>query len=419
MFSKNFPSSGQRTRLSQLFLYCFFLASLGSFSVFAQHSAVRSQSTAPAGKRGTAPADRPDRVTPARVTPDRVTIRYARGFTIQYFRNYKLVSIISPFEKKVDTVRYVLVQRGTPIPKGYSGSQVIQIPLRHMVLMSSMHVGLASFLGAEGQIVGLGNLKYVSSPKVIQRIDAGKVQEVGHDQTLNEEQLVTLQPDLLMATGSPTAQMNRYQTLRNAGIPVLINSEWVETTPLGRAEWVKLMAALLNKETLVNQKFAQVERDYNRLATLARSVTSKPTLISGMNAKDAWFVPDGDSYVTRFFLDAGGSYPWVNRRTTGSLPLNFEAVYPIALKADYWLNIGLNGVNSKKDVLAKDIRYADFNSFKSGQMYSYGKRMNSRGANDYWESGAVNPHLVLADLIKIMHPELLPKHKLVYYKQLN
>jgi iron complex transport system substrate-binding protein len=288
-----------------------------------------------------------------------------------------------------------------------------------MVLMSSMHVGLAGFLGAEEQIIGLGNLKYVSSPKVIQRIDAGKIQEIGHDQTLNEEQLVALQPDLLMATGSPTAQLNRYQTLRNAGVPVLINSEWVERTPLGRAEWVKLMAALLNKEAFVNQKFEQVEREYNRLTALSRSVTFKPTLISGMNAKDAWFVPDGDSYVTRFFLDAGGTYPWVNRRTTGSLPLNFEAVYPIALKADYWLNIGLNGVDSKKDVLAKDIRYADFNPFKSGQLYSYGKRVNSRGANDYWESGAVNPHRVLADLIKILHPELLPKHQLIYYKQLN
>ncbi|WP_461142044.1 ABC transporter substrate-binding protein [Spirosoma pomorum] len=356
--------------------------------------------------------------TNKRIT-NQVTVRHARGFTIQYVGNYKLVSIISPFEKKADTIRYVLVQRGAPAPKGYSASQIIQIPLRRIVLMSSMHVGLAGFLGAEEQIIGLGNLKYVSSPKVIQRIDAGKIQEVGHDQTLNEEQLVALQPDLLMATGSPTAQMNRYQMLRNAGVPVLINSEWVERTPLGRAEWVKLMAALLNKEALVNQRFEQVEREYIRLAALARSVTQKPSLISGMNSKDAWFVPDGDSYVTRFFLDAGGTYPWVNRRTTGSLPLNFEAVYPIALKADYWLNIGLNGVDSKKDVLAKDVRYADFNAFKSGQMYSYGKRVNSRGANDYWESGAVNPHRVLADLIKILHPELLPNHQLIYYKQVN
>lgn len=358
---------------------------------------------------------------PQRTIPTRpqVAIRYARGFTIRYSGPYKFVSIMSPFDKSVDTVRYVLVPRGTPAPKGYAASQVIDIPLRSIVAMSSMHVGLAEFLGAEDLIVGLGNLKYVSSPKVIQRIDAGKVREVGRDQTINDEQVITMQPDLLMAMGSPTARLDHYRTIRGAGVPVLINSEWVETTPLGRAEWVKLLAALLNKETLVNQKFAKVEQEYNRLAALTKPVASKPTIISGMNSKDAWFVPDGDSYMTRFFLDAGGKYPWVNRRATGSLPLNFEAVYPVALTADYWLNVGMMSVDSKQSVLAKDVRYADFKAFKTGRLYSYTKRVNSRGSNDFWESGAVNPHLVLADLIRILHPDLLPKHQLVYYQQLK
>ncbi len=358
----------------------------------------------------------PQRTVPAR---PQVVIRYAKGFTIRYSGPYKFVSIMSPFDKSVDTVRYVLVPRGTPAPKGYAASQVIDIPLRSIVAMSSMHVGLAEFLGAEDLIVGLGNLKYVSSPKVIQRIDAGKVREVGRDQTVNDEQVITMQPDLLMAMGSPTARLDHYRTIRGAGVPVLINSEWVETTPLGRAEWVKLLAALLNKETLVNQKFAKVEQEYNRLAALTKPVPSKPTIISGMNSKDAWFVPDGDSYMTRFFLDAGGKYPWVNRRATGSLPLNFEAVYPVALTADYWLNVGMMSVDSKQSVLAKDVRYADFKAFKTGRLYSYTKRVNSRGSNDFWESGAVNPHLVLADLIRILHPDLLPKHQLVYYQQLK
>ncbi len=353
------------------------------------------------------------------IETNQVTIRYARGFSIKYAGNYKIVSIISPFEKSVDTLKYVLVQRGTPLPKGYASSQIIHIPLRSLVGMSSMHVGLVSFLGAEDLLVGLGNLKYVSSPKVIRRIEAGKIKEVGHDQTINEELLITMQPDLFMAMGSPVARIDRYRTLREAGIPVLINSEWIETTPLGRAEWVKLMAALLNKEKLVNQKFAQVEQEYNRMATLGRNVKTKPSIVCGMNSKDAWFVPDGDSYMTRFFGDAGGSYPWTNRKTKGSLPLNFEAVYPVALKADYWLNVSMATVESKQAVLDKDARYADFKAFKTGNLYSYSKRINSRGSNDFWESGAVSPHLVLADLIKILHPDLLPKHELVYYKQLK
>lgn len=99
--------------------------------------------------------------------------------------------------------------------------------------------------------------------------------------------------------------------------------------------------------------------------------------------------------------------------------MNFEAVYPIALKADYWLNVSMTTVDSKQAVLDKDARYADFKAFKTGNLYSYSKRVNSRGSNDFWESGAVSPHLVLADLIKIMHPDLLPNHQLVYYKQLK
>ena len=350
---------------------------------------------------------------------EKVAIHHAKGFSIKYFTNYKVVTIVSPFEKTADTVRYVLVQRGTAHPKGFSSNQIIEIPIRNLVAMSSMHVGLISFLDAEDILVGLGDLKYVSSPKVIERIKAGKIAELGKGQSINEEKLITMHPDLLMAMGSPVARMDRYTTVNEAGVPVLINSEWVETTPLGRAEWVKLMAALLNKEKEVNEKFAQVEKEYNRLTALTRNVSPKPSLISGINSKDAWFVPDGDSYMTKFFHDAGATYHWSNTKATGSLPLNFEAVYPIALKADFWLNVGIGNLESKQDVLAKDARYADFKAFKTGQIYSYSKQINERGSNAFWESGAVNPQVVLADLIKILHPNLLPKHELVYYKQIK
>lgn len=351
--------------------------------------------------------------------PEKTTISHARGFTISYHGHYKVVKIMSPFEQSIDTLAYILLQRGTPRPIGYRDSQVIEIPVRSMVAMSSLHIGLAGFLGCEDILTGMGNLKYVSSPKVISRIRAGKIVEVGKDQGLNEELLVGMHPDLIMATGSPVSKISRYESLHQAGIPVLVNTEWVETTPLGRAEWVKLLAALINREGAVNRKFAAVEQEYNKLAALTRQVRTRPSLISGMNSKDAWYVPNGDSYVCRFFRDAGGSYHWSGTKATGSLPLSFESVYPVALEADYWLNVSIGNVRTKQDVLARDARYADFNAFKSNHIYSYNKRMNAQGANDYWESGAVNPHLVLADLIRILHPELLPKHELVYYQSIQ
>jgi iron complex transport system substrate-binding protein len=351
--------------------------------------------------------------------PEKAKVAYAKGFKITYHDHFKVVKIMSPFEKSTDTLTYVLVQRGTPRPIGYKDSQVIEIPVRSMVAMSSLHIGLVGFLGCEDILTGMGNLKYVSSAKVLDRIRSGKIVEVGKDQGLNEELLVSMHPDLIMATGSPVSKVSRYESLHQAGIPVMVNSEWVETTPLGRAEWVKLLAALTNKEGEVNRKFASVEQEYKRLVQLTRKVATRPSLITGMNSKDAWYVPNGDSYVNCFFRDAGASYHWSDTKATGSLPLSFETVYPVALQADFWLNVSIGNIRTKKDVLARDVRYADFKSFKANRIYSYNNRMNAQGANDYWESGAVNPHLVLADLIRIIHPELLPKHELVYYKSIN
>ncbi|WP_291044691.1 ABC transporter substrate-binding protein [Dyadobacter sp. 50-39] len=351
--------------------------------------------------------------------PEKVRVAHAKGFKITYHKHYKVVKIMSPFEKSTDTLTYVLVQRGTPRPIGYRDSQLIEIPVRSMVAMSSLHIGLIGFLGCEHILSGMGNLKYVSSEKVLARIRSGKIVEVGKEQGLNEELLVSMHPDLIMATGSPVSRVSRYESLHQAGIPVMVNSEWVETTPLGRAEWVKLLAALINGEAEVNRKFADVEKEYERLARMTRNVKTRPGLITGMNSKDAWNVPNGDSYVSRFFRDAGASYHWSGTKATGSLRLSFETVYPVALQADFWLNVSIGNVQTKEDVLARDVRYADFKAFKTNRIYSYNNRMNTQGANDYWESGAVNPHLVLADLIRIIHPELLPKHELIYYKSIN
>jgi len=346
-------------------------------------------------------------------------INHAQGFTITYHNNYKIVSILSPLETGTDTSKYILLERGTARPKGFEKAQVIEIPLRNIVATSSMHVALLEFLDSQDIITGLSNPEYIYSAKVQALIKAGNVANIGRDQGLNDEKLVEMNPDVLMAMGGPGTKTDHYRVLAQAGIPVLINSEWIEKTPLARAEWVKLVAALVNKEKLVNEKFGKIEMEYARLAQLAKKVKDKPSIISGLNTKDAWFLPNGDSYMAQFFQDAGGDYHWSSTKSTGSLPLNFESVYPVALEADAWLNVGFDKNDTKANILAQDSRYSDFKAYKSGRMFSYNGRVNDQGANDFFESGTVNPHTVLADLIKILHPELLPGHDLVYYKQLK
>jgi iron complex transport system substrate-binding protein len=351
--------------------------------------------------------------------PHQVSIKHARGFTIDYFQNYKVVKVINPFEKTTDTTTYILLQRGATLPQNAGRATIIEIPVRSLALTSSMHIGLLSYLDSEDVLTGLSSLQYVFSPKVLAMIDAKKVAEIGKEQGINEERLVAMRPDLLMTTGNPGARVEQYALLSEAGIPVISNSEWVEKTPLARAEWVKLMAALLNKEELVNHKFADTEQRYEQLVHLASGVTKKPVILSGLNTKDVWYMPNGNSYMAQFFKDAGGNFPWKSTSDAGSIPLSFETVYPTALTADFWMNVGFDPNDTKSSILAQDTRYSDFKAFKIGNVFSYNNRVNARRSNDFFENGNVEPDVVLADLISILHPELLPKHKLVYYKQLK
>jgi iron complex transport system substrate-binding protein len=344
-------------------------------------------------------------------------IKYAKGFNIVYYKDFKQVNIYNYEGNRVDTAQYLLIKRGGAIPDGFPDAHVIETPVRSIIGMSSMHVALIDFAGADDLLTGLGNVKYASSPKVRQYIATGKIKEVGQESNLNNEMVLTMHPDVIMAVGNVNAKVNRFKVLTDAGIAVIQNSEFLESTPLGRAEWVKLMGALVGKEALVAQKFDAMETEYNRLVQLTKTVGSRPHVITTMPVKGTWYVPEGNSYLTHFIQDAGGSSKWADVKGIGTLPLSFELVAPEALKADFWLNIGY--VNSKQEMIGRDSRFADFKPFKTGNVYNYNKKVNAAGANDYWESGAVNPHVVLSDLIRIIHPELLPNHELVYYKQLK
>jgi iron complex transport system substrate-binding protein len=191
----------------------------------------------------------------------------------------------------------------------------------------------------------------------------------------------------------------------------------METSPLGKAEWVKVMAALLNKEQLANQKFNAVSKKYNELEAAVDKAEEKPLVINNLPYKGAWFVPGGGSFTANFLRDAQADYPWFDNSSTGGLRKGFESVYKVGLHADVWLNPG--AAKSKEEILAKDSRFKDFKSFQNGAIYNNNRRMSPAGGNDFWESGVVHPEIILADLIKIFHPNILPGHELYYYQQIN
>jgi len=286
-----------------------------------------------------------------------------------------------------------------------------------MVCTSTTHIALNSFLGTENMISGISGGDYVSNPKVLQLIEHKKIMEVGNAEgQLNKEKIIVLSPTIIMVTGgySQTAEKKTYQ---EAGITMVDNFDWLETHPLGRAEWTKFLSYFMNKEAQAEQKFNEVEKEYLRLTNLTENLKNKPKTITGLSYNGTWHVSGGRSFAAQLAKDAGANYFYKNDTTKGSVPVDLEIMYKEGLAADFWINP--SSVKSKKDLLAKEQRVVDFKSFRSGNIYNNNRKRNAKGWNDYYESSIINPHLVLADLIKIFHPDLVPKHEFYYYQKLE
>jgi iron complex transport system substrate-binding protein len=202
--------------------------------------------------------------------------------------------------------------------------------------------------------------------------------------------------------------------LQEAGLPVVINADYLDSSPLGRAEWVDFIALFYNEEAISELWFSGVVSDYEALVGLAAGVEERPTVFVNTPFDGTWFLPGGQNYMAQLLRDAGADYLWSEDEGTGSLFLDFETVFDEAADADYWLNIGFFG--SLDDLVATDERFAEFAAFENGRIYNHDAITNENGGSDFFESGAILPNIVLADLIKIFHPDLVPDHDLVYYR---
>ena len=164
-------------------------------------------------------------------------------------------------------------------------------------------------------------------------------------------------------------------------------------------------------------KFSEIEKEYNKLKQKAQNINNKPVVLSSLPWKDVWYIPGGNSFQARLIEDAGGDYLWKNNESHESIPLSIETVFSEAQNADIWINTGT--ADSNKQILGVDQRFENFKSLKNKQIFNNNNKLSVNGGNDYWETGIVQPHIILKDMIKIFHPELLPNYNLYYYKHLK
>ncbi|HLU08750.1 MAG TPA: ABC transporter substrate-binding protein [Oceanobacillus sp.] len=349
--------------------------------------------------------------------PDKTEVEYAAGFEVEYFNNYKVINVLQPWRDADVTFTYVLVQCGTPAPEGYEDAAIIEVPIDTVVSMSTTYVPHFVELGLLDHVVGVDEFDFIYNADMRELIETGEIVEVGGSSAVNVELVLDLDPDLIMTFGLGSPDYDAHPVLLDAGLNVALNSDYMETSPLGRAEWIKFTAMFFNREADANAFFDGVAERYNELVAQVGEIEERPTVLVNGNYGDTWFVAGGASYTAQLIKDAGGDYLWADDDSTGGLPLSFEAVLERGQDADYWINP--NFWFSLADGLAEDERYAEFEAFQNGNVYNNNARVNEFGGNDYLEGGVVNPDVLLADLVAIFHPELLPDHELFYYQQLQ
>lgn len=350
--------------------------------------------------------------------PDKAKPDFSEGWSVEYHNHFKVLTLHNPWRGAEETFQYLLVQCGAPVPEGFEGTPTVEIPIRSVAALTSTVLPHLQELGLLDRLVAVDRFDYINTPAVRQMIDASEVQEAGTGTGVNTEVLIDLDPELIITFAYGNLDYDTHPKLIEAGLPVALTAGYMETSPLGRTEWLKVTALFFNQEMLAEEVFGGIADRYGEMAELAAGVEKQPTVLVGIARSDSWRVPGGNSYFARYIADAGGSYLWRDDVSTGSTPLAMESVFDAASDVDIWLpNTGawFNAV----DILAADERYADLEAVDRGSVYNNNAKLNQWGGNDYWETGVANPDLVLADLIRIFHPDLLPEHELIWFHQLQ
>jgi iron complex transport system substrate-binding protein len=342
-------------------------------------------------------------------------VKYAKGFTIRKEGNATWVTVKQPYMDAAVAYEYLLVPRGEAAPAHAASTQVIEVPLETIVCTSTTHIPHLDYLGVSDKLTGFPSTDYVSSETTRKLIDDGKVKDLGIDNGMNLEVLYTLHPSMVMAY-SMTADLGQLKKIQERGTPVVINAEYLEGDALGRAEWIKFTALFFGKEKVADSVFNMIVTEYNNTRAMVASVAKQPTVLCGTVYGNAWFMPGGKNYASNLLKDAGADYLWANDSTIGWLEISFESVYDKAKNADLWI---IGSFNTFDELKAVDKRYALFKPFETKQIYNYNARRGAKGGNDFLELGYLRPDLILKDLVKLAHPELLPEHELYFHKKLE
>ena len=348
-----------------------------------------------------------------------MVLKHAKGFKINRSNDFKTIEITKAWPEAEKKYIYLLLTKEQAAKtiynkKDYDG--VIITPINKTVVTSTTHIPALELLGVEKTLVGFPGTDYISSEHTRKLINEGKIRELGKNEGINTEVLLELNPDVIIGFGVDGVNKT-FETIKKAGIPVIYNGDWVESSALAKAEWIKFFGVLFNKEKEADSIFNAIERDYLAAKDIAKQAKHQPTVLSGAMDGDAWYLPNGSSPEAQFLKDANVNYLWSETTGNGSLALSFESVLVKAKDADLWLNPSY--YSSFEQLEKANSLFTNFEAFKKKNIYTFANKTGETGGVLYYELGTARPDLVLKDLIKITHPELLIDYEPYFFTKLK
>jgi iron complex transport system substrate-binding protein len=339
-------------------------------------------------------------------------VRYAQGYQATKHDGYIQVEVHDPWNKGKLLQRYLLAPRDKPLPKGMPEGTLIRVPLRKMVVYSSVHCAALDALGIADNIAGVCESRYIKVAAVNERIRKGLITDLGDATAPNVERMIEIGAEAVLV--SPF-EHGSYGPVEKTGIPIIECADYMETDPLGRAEWIKFIGLLTGRNERADSFFRQTESDYLRIKALAENVEYRPKLMTGMKYGAPWYVASGESFMARMYKDAGADYLFRDLPGTGSTPMSFETVLDKAIHADIWLIQYNQEEEMTYDMLKSDYSsYSRFDAFRDRHIYGCNTNYSL-----YYEEVPIHPDYLLAELIAIFHPRLLPEHSFRYFSLLK
>lgn len=345
---------------------------------------------------------------------DVYTPEYATGFKILGAKNAQstLIQVSNPWQgAKNVTMSYFISRNGELPPTGFTGP-TIPAGAQRIVCMSSSYIAMLDAVGQVDRIVAVSGINYIANPYILAHKDS--IKDMGPE--MNYELLLGLKPDVVLLYGIGDAQTAVTDKLKELAIPYMYVGEYLEESPLGKAEWLVALSELTDSRDKGIDVFREIPKRYQALKDLTASVEQRPTVMFNTPWNDSWVMPSTQSYMVQLVTDAGADYIYKENTSNSSAPIGLETAYGLIQKADYWINVGM--ASTLDELKAVNPKFTDAKSVREKTAYNNNLRLTATGGNEYWESAVVRPDIVLRDLIHIFHPELV-SDSLYYYRHLE